>query len=136
MRSSRFSATAFALVAATLLWSCGGSGSGGSTPTAPGTPSGSVTVTIVGTQGNQAYVPNPVQAAAGATVVWKNNDTVMHSIVMDNGSAGVGDIAPGASKSMTLSGSGGRFHCTIHTSMVGEFNAATAPAPPCPDIYC
>ena len=125
------SALLFALASAIAVWSCGG---GGGSTTAP---SGSnVTVTIVGTQGNQAFVPNPIQASSGSTVVWKNNDSTTHHIVMDNGSGDSGDVAPGASKTMTLVGSGGSFHCTIHTSMVGSFNAAAAPTPPCPDIYC
>ena len=129
------SALLLALVGAIALYSCGGSG--GST-TAPSTSSSSsnVSVSIIGTQGNQAFVHNPIQASAGSTVVWKNNDSATHHIVMDNGSGDLGDIAPGATKTMTLVGSGGNFHCTIHNSMVGSFNATTAPAAPCPDIYC
>jgi plastocyanin len=104
---------------------CGGS----SSPTAPGpvTPS-VVTVAIVGLAGSGSYQPNPVQTG-GNQVMFKNNDTVnTHRIVMDDGSGDFGTLAPGAS-SQARSVSGGNFHCTIHPSMVGSINGATAPAP-------
>ncbi len=140
MKSSTLWAAALAIVGATALGSCGDDSShGGNSPTtpSPGTGgSGTVTINIVGTQGNKAFVPNPVQAAAGDTLMWKNSDTVTHHIVMDDGSVDIGDIVPGASRTSQLKGSGGNYHCTIHTSMVGSINGATAPTPPCPDIYC
>ena len=130
------------VTAAVAMWSCGGGGGGGgssnaspSTPSptpAPAAPS-SVTISIVGSNGSQAFSPNPVQAASGSTIVWRNSDSTTHSIVMDDGSAAIGNIAPGASSApMQLRGSGGNYHCTIHPSMVGSINGATAPAPPPP----
>ena len=132
------------LTAAIAMWSCGGGGSGGgysnsspSTPSptpAPAAPN-SVTINIVGTSGSTAFSPNPVQATTGATLVWKNNTSSTHRLVMDDGSAVVGEIAPGASSTpMPLRGSGGNYHCTNHPSMVGSINGATPPpsdtAPP------
>ena len=67
-----------------------------------------------------------------------NNDATMHHVVLDDGSADLGDVAPGAtSKGVTLKNAGAaRFHCTIHSSMVGTINEAMAPpTPPCPDPY-
>src|SRR5437763_12280214 len=104
------SGATFAIAAAAALWSCGGGSSSGgsSTPTNPSpTPSPSpatVTVTIVGSSGNKAYAPNPVMANTGDTLTFKNADATLHHVVMDDGSADLGDIAPGASKSMTLKG--------------------------------
>lgn len=75
--------------------------------------------------------------STGGTVVFKNNDSTIHHVVLDDGSADLGEIGPGASKSVILKGAGGNFHCVIHTTMVGSINGATAPtapAPPC-DAY-
>ena len=103
---------------------------GGSTPTTPGstTPPGIVTVSIVGTQGNGSYVPNPVPTS-GNQVVFKNNDVVnTHHIVMDDGSADFGNLSPGASGPARAVTSG-NFHCTNHPSMVGSINGVTPPVP-------
>jgi plastocyanin len=97
-----------------------------------------VTVSIVSSVGNTAYQPNPVRANSGDTVVFKNNDTTMHHIMLDDGSADLGDVNPGAtSKGVTLKNSNAaRFHCTIHSTMVGSINETAAPpTPPCPDPY-
>ena len=57
---------------------------------------------------------------------------------MDDGSADLGDIAPGAtSRGFTVrSASAFNFHCSLHPSMVGSINGATAPeSPACNDPY-
>jgi plastocyanin len=111
------------LVAAGAVWSCGGGGStSGPTPTAP------MTVTIVSSAGNGAFNPNPVQAATGTTITWKNNTSDIHRLVMDDGLAVIGDIQPGASSAPMQSRSG-NYHCTIHPSMVGNINGSMAPTP-------
>ena len=143
MQVRLLSGTFVALVGALTLWGCGGGG-GGSTPTAPsgstpapapGPTSSTVTVSVVGSVGNTAYQPNPVRANTGDTVMFRNNDSTLHHIVMDDGSADLGDIAPGAtSRGFTVrSGSALRFHCSLHPSMVGSINGETAPEPPCID---
>jgi plastocyanin len=142
MKPSLLSGTGVAIAGALLLLSCGGGGSSSSAapPAAPSpapTPS-TVTVSIVSSSGNTAYKPNPVMANAGDTVVFRNNDATMHHVVLDDGSADLGEVAPGAtSKGVTLkNANAARFHCTIHSSMVGTINEATAPpTPPCPDPY-
>jgi len=132
---------AFALAAAAAVWGCGGGSSNGgtSTPTTPTptpTPSANtVTVTIVSSSGNKAYSPNPVQVNMGDTLAFKNADVTTHHVVMDDGSADLGNIAPGATNSMTLKTAGGNFHCTIHPTMVGSVNGAVAPEP-CTGQYC
>ena len=145
MRTSLLSGTGLAIAGALLLVSCGG---GGSSPAAAPTPTPSapppaptpttVTVSIVSAVGNTAYQPNPVRANSGDTVVFRNNDASTHHIVMDDGSADLGDVGPGAtSKGFTLrNANAARFHCTNHSSMVGAINEAAAPPPPpCPDPY-
>src|SRR5437773_12578951 len=103
------------LTAAVSASRCGGGGST-PTPTTPGptTPS-TVTVSIVATKGNQSYVPNPVPKASGDQVMFKNNDTITHRIVMDDNSGDFGTLSPGAS-SQAKAVSNGNFHCTIHPS--------------------
>lgn len=143
MRSSVCGGAAFALALALVMWSCGGGSTPPSTtPTAPSvtTPStGTVTVSIVSSSGNTAYKPNPVMANPGDQLIFRNTDSTKHHIVLDDGSADLGDINPGAT-SMALTvktGTGGyTFHCTIHSSMVGSINGSAAPEPPeCRDPY-
>ena len=143
MRSHVVVGVAAAAAVALGLWSCGGGttapspSNGGSTPPPASTPS-AVTINIVGSAGNQAFKPNPVAAAVGATVMFKNDDTTTHHIVMDDGSADLGEVAPGSTSRTTTvrTSSATNFHCTLHSSMVGSLNAQTAPTPPpCTDPY-
>lgn len=152
MRHSFTPASTFAILGALALWSCGGGG-GSSTAASPTSPSptatapvapaapaapATVNVTIVASSGNGAFQPNPVKAASGDTVVFRNNDSVMHHLVMDDGSADLGDVMPGTnSRGFTLrSANAASFHCTLHSSMVGSINGASAPEPPaCTDPY-
>jgi plastocyanin len=121
------------LTAAISASRCGGGDSGGSgTPTTPGTNTPTpLTISIVGTNGNKSYVPNPIPTSAGEQVVFKNNDTIQtHHIVMDDGSIDFGTLAPGASSAAKGVGAGGNFHCANHPSMVGSINGTVAPEPP------
>lgn len=145
MKQSLTPAAVLALAGALTLWGCGGGGgSTAVTPTAPTpaaaapAPTGAATVTvaIVASSGNTAFQPNPVRANAGDTVMFRNGDSVIHHLVMDDGSADLGQVAPGAvSRGFTVrSASALNFHCTLHSSMVGSINGATAPdPPPCED---
>jgi plastocyanin len=69
-------------------------------------------------------------ASVGDMVVWKNNTTVLHHIVLDDGTV-VGDVNAGAtSTAIPLKTASGNFHCTIHSTMIGSFNAAAPPPVP------
>jgi plastocyanin len=130
-------------VAATLAVSCGGGG-GGSTPTSPtnggsGGSSTTVTITITGQGGKAAFNPNPATVATGQLVVFKNNDSVAHHIILDDGTMQTTDIAPGATSAAVAMGTSGSktYHCSIHPGMVGGFNGADAEPPPnCNQAYC
>jgi plastocyanin len=142
MRTSFLSGAGLAFAGALVLWGCGGGSGGSSTPTSPTPPSTptapTVTVAIVGSIGNSAYRPNPVTAATGATVKFQNNDSTTHHIVLDDGSADLGNISPGStSTGVTIQNNNAlKFHCTIHPSMVGSINGQSAPdPPPCNDPY-
>src|SRR4051812_45370342 len=131
------STTGFVLAAAgaIALWSCGGGGGSSSSPAAPSPPAAStaqtITVAIVASSGNKAYAPNPVMANAGDNVVFRNGDTARHHIVLDDGSADLGEVAPGAmSRSVTVrTTNAAAYHSTIHPSMVGSINGPDAPQP-------
>jgi plastocyanin len=137
----KLSWTFTALAIAALAVGCGGgsptqpssgnSGGGSNSGGGGGTTAPTVTIDIVGSVGSAAYSPNPVHADAGNMLVWKNSTGLEHHIVMDDGSADFGTIAPGASSTAkVLPGTGGNYHCTFHPSMVGSINGDAAPAPP------
>jgi plastocyanin len=138
---------ALAMAGALIAASCGSSG-GGSTPTSPTTPSApgggggaqtNVTITITGQGGRLAFTPNPATIAQGQMVVFKNNDTVAHHVMQDDGTAQTPDIAPGETSAPVAMGLNGAttYHCTIHPGMVGGFNGAVAEPPPnCNQAYC
>ena len=132
-------------VAALLATSCGGGGYGGGNPAGPsgggggGGGSTTVTVTITGQGGKLAFNPNPAPVATGQMVVFKNNDSVVHHIVLDDGTVQTADIAPGATSAAVAMGINGSktYHCTIHPGMVGGFNGSEAEPPPnCNMAYC
>ena len=127
--------TMLAAAVAAAMMACGGGSA--STPTTPSAPSATTTTTaatttisIVGSTGNTAFAPDVVSANTGDKIVWTNNTAVLHHIVLDDGTV-VGDINPGASSAaVALKTASGNFHCTIHSTMIGSFNAAAAPTPP------
>ena len=67
----------------------------------------------------------------GQTVVWKNNDTVTHRVVIDELNIDTGDIPAGAtSKALSLGDVSKAYHCALHPEMVGALNGASIPSPP------
>jgi plastocyanin len=128
MRSSM--SLAAILAVAVVSSQCGGGDKSADTPTTPGnTTPQTVTVSIVGIKGNQSYAPNPVQKSGGEQLIFKNNDTAVHHIVMDDNSADFGNLSPGAT-SAAKAVTSGNFHCMNHPSMVGSVNGPAAPDPP------
>lgn len=125
------------ILAVVALWAigCGGGGGSYSTPSTPTTttptPSGT-TININSSSGSGAFSPNPVQVASGATIIFKNNTSDTHILVMNDGTS-LGTVGPNASLTKTLTGSGGNYHCTNHPSMVGSINGAAAPPEPTPN---
>jgi plastocyanin len=143
----RYSAlAAFAVAAAVGVAACGGGG-GTSTPTSPTTTGGNgggtgstpsvVTITIKGVNGKLSFDPNPASVAAGQSVAFKNADVVAHEVVLDDGSLKTDVIAPGGtSATLAIGNRNSSYHCSIHPSMVGSFNAAVTPDPPPCTGYC
>jgi plastocyanin len=119
-----------------MLAACKGSNNSATGPTASTqVPAGATVVSIVGSSGSASFSPNPLQASPSTVVVWKNNDAVTHHIVLDNGSADLGTLAPGdVSTSLTVASTTAMgYHCTIHPSMVGTIGGSAAAAVTSPD---
>jgi plastocyanin len=136
--------TAWAALALGVVMSgCGGGGgysTGGSGSPADPTPpsaSGVVTVDVVAMNGAQSFSPNPATLPPGQRIVWHNVDTITHRVVLNDGTLDTGNLAPGASSvPMALAGAGASYHCSIHPSMVGSINQATANPGTCQGAYC
>ena len=130
-----------ALGAVTLtLTACGGGSSDNdppSTPTSPGSGTATFTITIASQAGDRSFSPNPAPAG-GQTVVFRNNDGVVHRIRLSDGTFLTTDIQPNAtSQPVQLPVSGGHYHCSLHPQMVGIVNASSGMAPPtCQGPYC
>lgn len=129
------------LAVAVGSWSCGGGGGGGNPGGGSGTPSpappGAATINILGERGAQSFSPNPASVAQGTLFVWRNTDSLVHHIVLNDGSLDAGDIAPGASSpALRLGTDGANYHCTIHPTMIGSINRGTGEPPPCTGAYC
>jgi plastocyanin len=93
-------------------------GSTYSTPTSPATPAPVApspnTVVIQGF----AFAPNQITVMKGSSITWTNNDAVPHTATADDGSWDTGNIAAGASKSLTFANAGTfAYHCTVHPMM-------------------
>jgi plastocyanin len=142
MGSSLFSrsicGSAVAVAGALLIWGCGGSSYASPSPASPSptptpAPSGpNIVVNIGASTGSTAYKPNPVPASVGDTVAFKNSDSTIHHIVLDDGSADLGDLLPGSTtRTITVKAGGVTFHCTMHSSMVGAINGPVPEPPPC-----
>lgn len=113
----------------------GAAACGGGSPSSP-SPSGPTTISIVGERGSQSFAPNPSQAA-GQMVVFKNNDSIVHRVRLNDLSIDTGDIAPGATSApVRMPGGGTNYHCFLHPAMVGAVGAANTGPPPCTGIYC
>ena len=123
----------WALACAITAAACGG----GTTPTSPsmtGTPP--VTITITSQNGAQSFSPNPA-SAGGQMVVFRNNDSVAHRVVLNDGSIDTGNINPGAtSAAVQMPSAGTNYHCSVHPGMVGAVSGTSGQPPVCEGLYC
>jgi len=66
------------------------------------------------------FAPKRLEIAAGTTVIWTNNDQLVHTITADDGSWDSGPIEPGRAWRYTFTTAGEyAFHCTPHPFMKG-----------------
>jgi plastocyanin len=123
-----------------VVAACGGSSGGGAPQTQPsGVPSGNnlngTAISILGDRGGASFTPNPAPSG-NSDLVFKNTDSQIHRIVANDGSFDSGDIAPGASKAVTMSSDGTNYHCMIHPDMIGAVAASDGQPPSCRGVYC
>ena len=122
-----------AAAAGLILSACGG---GGSSPSGPDPGPGTLTITITRQNGAQSFSPNPA-SAGGQTVVFRNADSVVHRVMLNDASIDTGDIAPGAtSRPVQMPGGGTNYHCSLHPDMIGAVNGTAGPPPACEGPYC
>lgn len=112
-------------------------GCGGGSPSSPApNPSGPTTINIVGERGGQSFSPNPAQVA-GEMVIFRNTDSVVHRVRLNDLSIDTGDIAPGASSApVRMPAAGTNYHCFLHPAMVGAVGSSNTAPPPCTGVYC
>jgi plastocyanin len=121
-------------IIAVALAGAAGCGGGGS-PSSPA-PSGPITIAIVGERGQQSFSPNPAMAA-GQVVVFRNNDSVVHHVRLNDLSIDTGEIPPGGtSRQITMPAAGSNYHCSLHPTMVGAVRSESSGPPPCTGVYC
>jgi plastocyanin len=128
----RVLAAAAAIVAGLGASSCGG---GSSSPTSPSSPN-VITITITRQNGAQSFSPNPA-SAGGQMVVFRNADSIIHRVQLNDGTLDTGNLAPGStSTAVLMPGVGTNYHCTIHPDMVGAVSGISGPPPACEGPYC
>ena len=117
---------------------CGG-GSSSPAPTGPSPTPGTntTTITIVRQDGARSFNPNPA-SLGGELVVFRNDDTIVHRVLLNDGSVDTGDIAPGAtSRAIRMPAAGTNYNCPHHPSIVGSVSpSGGGPPPPCQGQYC
>lgn len=114
-----------------ILSGCGG---GGSTPSSPAP--GAITITITRQNGAQSFSPNPA-SAGGQAVVFRNADSIVHRVRLNDGSIDTGDIAPGAtSAQVEMPATGTNYHCSVHPDMIGAVSGTSGAPPACEGPYC
>src|SRR5215467_10264088 len=120
---SVFGILALSLLAVTA--GCGGGTHNDSTPApAPVSTGADLTINIVGEHGSQSFSPNPADAG-GKRVIFHNTDSIVHRVVLNDGSVDTGNIGPnGNSAVITMPMSGTNYHCSIHPDMIGAVNAS------------
>jgi plastocyanin len=112
---------------------CGG---GSSAPTTP-SPSTPFTITVSSQNGAQSFSPNPA-TVGGQMVVFRNADSVIHRVRLNDMSIDTGNIAPGGTSSaVTMPPTGTNYHCALHPDMIGAISPSGGGEPPrCEGVYC
>lgn len=111
-------------ILAAALSACGGSSSSPASPS-PSSPSRNAGNTIIIGSGasvatTAAFGANPLTVPVGTTLTWQNEDNTAHTSTANTNTWNSGNIAPGASFSVTFTQAGSfPYHCTVHPNMVG-----------------
>jgi plastocyanin len=112
--SKKLMGSAFGLLILITVFtvSCSKKDSGSNPTTDPPVTSNAVSIT------SMSFSPAPLNASAGATITWTNNDNVAHTVTADDNSFDSGSIAPGGKYTRTFATAGTYpYHCTFHAAM-------------------
>ena len=72
---------------------------------------------------NGSFNPRSLDAPAGSTVTWINDDASVQTVTADDESFNSGDIQPGQSYSMTVSAVGQHaYHSNYNSGLIGMLN--------------
>lgn len=75
---------------------------------------------------NATFTSASLTITVGGTVVWVNDDTMVHTVTAKDGSFNSGDIQVNGSYSKTFSATGTYpYQCLYHTTMVGTIVVVT-----------
>jgi plastocyanin len=108
-------------MAALVLGVCvvGGCNSALTGPDLTSAPPDAIVIDILGMNDERSFSPSPASVPAGRVVVWHNLDFNTHHVVLDAGGLDNGNIRPGSFSPPMELAAAGRYHCSIHPSMVG-----------------
>ncbi len=82
---------------------------------------GAVAVAIKGF----AFNPQTVQAKVGETITWTNQDSIAHTVTLDDKSVDSGIVAPSATFSHAFTQAGTfTYHCEIHKQITGTITVS------------
>jgi plastocyanin len=110
---------------------------GSSAPSAPSPGPNVLVVDILRENGAQSFSPNPASPGT-RMVVFRNVDSVIHRVRLNDGTLDTGNILPGQSSSpLQMPATGTNYHCTQHPTMIGAVVPVTGGEPPaCEGEYC
>lgn len=75
---------------------------------------------------NSAFTPGSVTVMIGGSILWANNDNVVHTVTADNGSFDSGDLQPGTTFGVTFNVVGPQYyHCKYHGEETGLVKCVT-----------
>ena len=75
---------------------------------------------------NSAFTPAAVTVMVGGSILWANNDNIVHTVTADNGSFDSGDLQPGATFGFTFNVVGPHYyHCKYHGEETGLVKCVT-----------
>jgi plastocyanin len=75
---------------------------------------------------NSVFTPAEVTVMVSGSILWVNNDNVVHTVTADDGSFDSGDLQPGATVGFTFNTVGPHpYHCKYHAEMNGLVKCVT-----------
>ena len=89
-------------------------------------PRASFAAEVTVTMGPSYFAPSQITVNAGDTVVWRNTDSIAHTVTANDGRFDSGTIQPGSSFLYTFTSGGSySYHCTFHNGMIGTVSVVS-----------